>query len=423
MIAPNVILAWPGTNAAIPTGFSRETSLDGKYPKSSGGEAPNTSGGSNTHSHTATAHGHTANSHTHSVSLNHVSSGSGNADSGGTQAVADNHGHNATSIGNMSGGSLQNTVVTWSSVNQEPPYYELVFIKADTFGLVPDDVIGFWNSATIPDNFNFTDGLNGTVDLRNKYPKGAATSGDAGGTGGALTHAHTVSHGHTANSHTHSGTSLGQNSGTRQGQPNVGSQANQSHTHSVTLNAATDTVSNYTKTDAGSSDTVEPAYKKVLALQNTSGNLVTPPIGLIAMWLGSISTLPAGWYLCDGTKGTPNLQDKFIKIANDTSEIGNAGGSNTHSHSSISHTHTATGTHTHSGSTSGPSAIASKSGQENNGWTSSTHTHPLTVGATTATYTNTNIDCDTVDNQPAYLTVAYIMFAFPVGGGALAAIL
>jgi hypothetical protein len=30
------------------------------------------------------------------------------------------------------------------------------------------------------------------------------------------------------------------------------------------------------------------------------------------MWSGLISNIPAGWLLCDGTKSTPNLTDKFI---------------------------------------------------------------------------------------------------------------
>ena len=29
----SIILVWPGTNAAIPEGWERETDLDGKYPK------------------------------------------------------------------------------------------------------------------------------------------------------------------------------------------------------------------------------------------------------------------------------------------------------------------------------------------------------------------------------------------------------
>src|SRR6476646_7785896 len=36
------------------------------------------------------------------------------------------------------------------------------------------------------------------------------------------------------------------------------------------------------------------------------------PIGTILMWSGSIATVPAGWHLCDGTNGTPNLSGRFI---------------------------------------------------------------------------------------------------------------
>ena len=55
-VKSGIILIWTGTNAAIPSGWERETDLDGKYPKASGAEAPNTTGGSHTHTHTATAH-------------------------------------------------------------------------------------------------------------------------------------------------------------------------------------------------------------------------------------------------------------------------------------------------------------------------------------------------------------------------------
>lgn len=43
------------------------------------------------------------------------------------------------------------------------------------------------------------------------------------------------------------------------------------------------------------------------------------PSGLIAMWSGSLQTIPNGWLLCNGTNGTPNLIDRFI--------IGGGGGS------------------------------------------------------------------------------------------------
>jgi hypothetical protein len=36
------------------------------------------------------------------------------------------------------------------------------------------------------------------------------------------------------------------------------------------------------------------------------------PSGLIAMWKGSIASIPAGWALCNGANGTPDLRDKFV---------------------------------------------------------------------------------------------------------------
>ena len=36
------------------------------------------------------------------------------------------------------------------------------------------------------------------------------------------------------------------------------------------------------------------------------------PIGGIIMWSGSVATIPAGYTLCDGTNGAPDLRDKFI---------------------------------------------------------------------------------------------------------------
>ena len=33
------------------------------------------------------------------------------------------------------------------------------------------------------------------------------------------------------------------------------------------------------------------------------------------MWSGTIATIPAGWQLCDGTNGTPDLRDRFIVCA------------------------------------------------------------------------------------------------------------
>ena len=38
----------------------------------------------------------------------------------------------------------------------------------------------------------------------------------------------------------------------------------------------------------------------------------TIPIGGIIIWTGSISSIPTGWALCDGSNSTPDLRDRFI---------------------------------------------------------------------------------------------------------------
>ncbi|MBO5179266.1 MAG: hypothetical protein J6B87_02845 [Clostridia bacterium] len=52
------------------------------------------------------------------------------------------------------------------------------------------------------------------------------------------------------------------------------------------------------------------------------------PSGLICMWSGSI--IPKGWYLCDGTNGTPDLRNRFIVGAGDEYDIGTTGGEKQH---------------------------------------------------------------------------------------------
>jgi hypothetical protein len=52
------------------------------------------------------------------------------------------------------------------------------------------------------------------------------------------------------------------------------------------------------------------------------------PVGLIAMWHGVLSAIPAGWVLCDGNNGTPNLLGKFVQgVSTNTTDPGSTGGS------------------------------------------------------------------------------------------------
>ena len=53
------------------------------------------------------------------------------------------------------------------------------------------------------------------------------------------------------------------------------------------------------------------------------------PSGGIAMWSGSIASIPSGWFLCNGSNGTPDLRDRFIVGAGSTYAVAATGGSAT----------------------------------------------------------------------------------------------
>ena len=52
------------------------------------------------------------------------------------------------------------------------------------------------------------------------------------------------------------------------------------------------------------------------------------PRGLISLWYGSVASIPAGYFLCDGTNDTPDLRDRFIRGAGSTYNPGDKGGAN-----------------------------------------------------------------------------------------------
>ena len=43
-----------------------------------------------------------------------------------------------------------------------------------------------------------------------------------------------------------------------------------------------------------------------------SGQTSLVPAGVIVMWSGSVASIPSGWYICDGTNGTPDLTGRFV---------------------------------------------------------------------------------------------------------------
>lgn len=108
------------------------------------------------------------------------------------------------------------------------------------------------------------------------------------------------------------------------------------------------------------------------------------PSGVIALWFGAIGSIPAGWLLCDGANGTPDLRDKFVVGAGLTYAVGATGGT-------VNHTHPFTG---------------------------AGHTHILEAGldiagganiSATSSSTQVTGTTDATDNLPPYHALAYIM--------------
>ena len=51
------------------------------------------------------------------------------------------------------------------------------------------------------------------------------------------------------------------------------------------------------------------------------------PAGAILLWNGSVGSIPSGWYLCNGSNGTPDLRDRFVVGAGSTYSVNATGGS------------------------------------------------------------------------------------------------
>lgn len=135
------------------------------------------------------------------------------------------------------------------------------------------------------------------------------------------------------------------------------------------------------------------------------------PTGAVLLWSGLVAAIPAGFHLCDGTSGTPDLRNKFIVGAGSTYAPAAVGGSK--DAIAVAHTHTGTtvsgGTHTHDistqsgtfGSGSGVGNIPNGAGTMIATQSAGAHTHTFTTDSTGASGTDANL--------PPYMALCYIM--------------
>lgn len=133
------------------------------------------------------------------------------------------------------------------------------------------------------------------------------------------------------------------------------------------------------------------------------------PSGVIAIWSGSVGSIPSGWYLCNGSNGTPDLRNKFVVGAGSTYAVGDTGGSA--DAIVVSHTHTASvtdPTHTHTvfaNPGGGSGAFGGGSSGSATNITSSASSTGISVSISTTGSSGTNA------NLPPYYALCYIMKA------------
>jgi len=151
-------------------------------------------------------------------------------------------------------------------------------------------------------------------------------------------------------------------------------------------------------------------------LQNAPSSSSAIPTGGIIIWSGSTGSVPAGWFLCNGTNGTPDLRDRFIVGAGNTYAVNATGGSA--DAIVVSHTHTASVTDSgHSHTLKGVAGNTAPGGALNlaidnggtfvpftsTGATTVNNTTGISVANATAGVSGTNA------NLPPYYALAYIM--------------
>jgi microcystin-dependent protein len=120
------------------------------------------------------------------------------------------------------------------------------------------------------------------------------------------------------------------------------------------------------------------------------------PKGAIIMWSGTLASIPSGWQLCDGTNGTPNLQDRFIVGAGSNYTVGATGGEAMHTLTAAQlppHTHKVYQSSIQAGSNYMPKT-------DSTGSSTPFLTHDTDSGPGTST---------PFENRPPYYALAYIM--------------
>ena len=419
-IPQDLILAWPGSTASIPSGWSRVTALDGVFPRGETGTGtPTGTGGSASHSHTTPGHTHSIGSHSHSVGGN---TGTSNASTtsarftGASQPQADQpHNHSRpSSTGSRSSQNSGSSSPGTSSSSNLPPYRNVIWIQSDGAQTAYPIGVLAWSTESVS-------GWTDDAASAGRFLRGAPAGQNGGGTGGSSTHTHTVnSHSHSGFSHTHSIGATGQSKprGVNAGFGSSTPRWLPRHTHPMSVGSSSTGSTHSASGGTTGSANHEPPNRRLRVLRNTGGGAQTRIIGL---YLGNIASLDPLLSRCDGTNGTPDLRGWFVRDRG-TASVGSTGGSETHSHSTPSHTHgMPSHSHSTSVSTSNTSSFLAPSFGDLGPSPTTGHTHSSgsTGSATPSVSSRSSGTTNTVNHLPPYRRVHFVRLDGTIGGGPL----
>jgi hypothetical protein len=156
---------------------------------------------------------------------------------------------------------------------------------------------------------------------------------------------------------------------------------------------------------ATASDVTIQTYDNLYGIVGATPPAATPiPAGGILLWSGSIGSIPAGYVLCNGSNGTPDLRNRFVVGAGSTYAVNATGGSA--DAVVVSHTHSITDAgHNHIIGSS-VSSVPTNSNQapfpgSNGATVSSTAITGIVINTSGVSGTNANL--------PPYYALCYIM--------------
>jgi hypothetical protein len=418
-IPAGIIIAWPGTAASIPTGWSRVTDLDGIFPKGipTAATEPGDTGGAATHAHASSgSHSHWV-GHAHSLPATTDSSASTNVrtlgDSSPTTARAGGHSWwpDANTLSSSAGASGTASPSTDAASNL-PPYYDVIWLSSDgTPEGIPTGALVLYLDSSTPSGYTLHSAAH------DRFLRGASGT-DGGGTGGSAdSHTHGLeAHTHTQPEHRHIVDTVSGHTATpfQPGGGGATAASTSGHNHGGQF------YSDYTTADpltggsggtSGSWTTALPPYTTLAAIEKTSGS-PDLPAGIIALWRGSLASIPEDWAVCDGTNGTPNLLGRYARPG--ASGFGGLGGESvSHNHTEIVHSNHTAPSHSHTGTS--PASTNNWTDLSNAATTttaaSGSHTHTFTTDSTTPTVGSTSAFTALSATEPPFEEVVFIMYA------------